>query len=251
MAAGLKSAPAKQQNILFNDAALSGAVGFKHHYLLLNPEQDRDALYHTFSRTCVRKNITKAQREGVVVEERWDEASMMICYEILVESRRRLCLPQMPYAFFKAMREHLAPENLNLFLALHKGKAVGCFIILKTGDFWIAEYAGNTADAPAGVDQMLYWESMKKALDHGAKIYSFGRTAVANEGLLTYKRRWAPVEEDLVDFVFDSRGSSKEKVETAVHSDASLAYRAARTVLRRVPQPVYRLIGNFCYQHLG
>jgi hypothetical protein len=238
-------------DLVLNGGALSGDVGFKHLYLSLKQEQDRDALFHTFSRTCVRKNITKAQRAGVIVEQRCDEASMLICYGILVESRRRLSLPQMPYAFFKAMLEHLSPEHLNIFLALHEGKPVGCFILLRMGDFWTAEYAGVTDDAPAGVDQMLYWETIKKAKDHGGKIYSFGRTAVANEGLLAYKRRWAPLEEDLVDFTFDARGSLTEKVGKAHHSDSSLAYRAARAVLGRVPRPVYRLIGDFWYHHLG
>jgi hypothetical protein len=238
-------------NLLLNGGTLSGDVGFKHLYLPLNPEQDRDALFHTFSRTCVRKNITKAERAGVIVEQRWDEASMSICYDILVESRRRLSLPQMPYAFFKAMLAYLSPEHLNVFLALHKSKPIGCFILLRMGDFWTAEYAGSTADAPAGVDQMLYWETIKKALDHDAKIYSFGRTAVANEGLLTYKRRWATVEEDLVDFTFCARDEKLESVEKVHHSDSSLAYRRARTLLGKVPMPVYRMIGDFCYRHLG
>ena len=238
-------------NLLLDGAALPGSVGFKHLYLRLNQPQDREALFHTFSRTCVRKNITKAQRAGVVVEQRWDEAGMIICYDILVESRRRLSLPQMPYAFFKAMLEYLSPEHLNIFLALHKGNPVGCFIVLRMGDFWTAEYAGHTGGAPAGVDQMLYWETIKKAIDHDAKIYSFGRTAVANEGLLTYKRRWATVEEDLVDFTFCARGEKTETVEKVHHSDASLAYRTARTLLGKVPMPMYRMIGDFCYRHLG
>ena len=238
-------------NLLLNGGTLSGDVGFKHLYLRLNPQQDRDALFHTFSRTCVRKNITKAERTGVIVEQRWDEASMRICCDILAESRRRLSLPQMPHAFFKAMLKYLSPEHLNVFLALHKGKPIGCFILSRMGDFWTAEYAGNTADAPAGVDQMLYWETIKKALDHDAKIYSFGRTAVANEGLLTYKRRWATVEEDLVDFTFCARGEKLEIIEKVHHSDASLAYRSARTLLGKVPMPVYRMIGNFFYRHLG
>lgn len=238
-------------NHLLDGGALHGEVGFKHLYLSLKKEQDRDALFHTFSRTCVRKNITKAERAGVVVKQGWDEASMVICYGIMGESRRRLSLPQMPYAFFKAMLEYLSPEHLNIFLAFHNGNPVGCFLLFRMDDFWTAEYAGTSDDAPAGVDQMLYWETIKYAIDHGGKIYSFGRTAVANEGLLTYKRRWAPKEEDLVDFTFDARGNSAEKVEKVHHSDASLAYRAARTVLGRVPRPVYQLIGDFWYHHLG
>jgi hypothetical protein len=241
----------KAADFLLEGSALPGTVGFKHLYLSLDQEQDHDALFHTFSRTCVRKNITKALRAGVVIEERRDQASLNICYDLMVETRRRLSLPPLPYAFFKAMLEHLSSEQLNLFLALHRGKPVGCFILVRMGDFWTAEYSGISADAPSGVDQMLYWETIKKAKDHGGKIYSFGRTAVANEGLLTYKRRWAPAEEDLVDFTFDARGDSTEKVEKIVHSDASLAYRTARTVLRSVPRPVFQLVGDFWYRHLG
>jgi len=234
---------------LQNNVALRGDVGFKHLYILL--DKDRDALFRTFSRTCVRKNITKAQNSGIVVEQRHDDASIRICYDILAAARRRISLPQMPFTFFQSMLKFLSPRHISFFLALHNGKAVGCFVMSRMSDFWTAEYAGVADDAPSGVDQMLYWETVKYAQDRGGKIYSFGRTAVANKGLLTYKRRWAPMEEDLVDFTFCALGDRTETVEMVHHTDASLAYRAARAVLRKVPMPIYRKIGDFCYHHLG
>jgi hypothetical protein len=239
----------KTASFLLNHAALRTDVGFKHLYLLL--DKDRDVLYRSFSRTCVRKNITKARKSGVAVERREDDASMKICFEILFASRRRKSLPHMPFAFFQAMLKHLSPHHLSLFLAIHNGRAVGCFVTTNLGDFWTAEYAGITNDAPSGVDQMLYWETIKHAQDHGGKIYSFGRTALANKGLLTYKRRWAPAEEDLVDFTLCANGEKKESTEVMVHSDASLAYRTTRVVLGKAPMQFYRMIGEFCYRHLG
>ena len=239
----------KAAHLLPSNACLLGAVGFKHLYISL--EKDRNSLFHTFSRTCVRKNITKARNAGVVVEQRRDETSMKICYDIIVKSRRRLSLPQMPYAFFKAMLNFMSPQHLSLFLAMHKAKPVGCFILMSMGQFWTAEYAGFIADAPAGVNQLLYWETFKSAQDQGGKIYSFGRTAAANKGLLTYKRRWAPLEEDLVDFTLCARGDKTENVQKAHHSDSSLVYRVVRTLLGNVPMSFYRMIGDFWYRHLG
>jgi hypothetical protein len=239
----------KSSRFLSQNAALRGDVDFKHLYISL--ERDRDTLFRTFSRTSIRKNITKANNSGVVVDRRSDGAAMKLCYDILCTARRRNSLPQIPFAFFQAMLDALSPDHMSPFLAFHNGKAVGCFIMMNMGDLWTAEYVGVLDDAPPGVDQLLYWESIKYAHDRGGKIYSFGRTAVANEGLLTYKRRWAPMEEDLVDFTFCARGGKTETVEMVHHTDASLVYRTARAVFGKLPMPAYRLIGDFCYRHLG
>jgi hypothetical protein len=239
----------KTATFLSQNAALRGDVGFKHLYISL--ESDRETLFRTFSRTSVRKNITKANNSGVVVERRLDSAGMKLCYDILCAARRRNSLPQIPFAFFQAMLEALSPNHISPFLAFHNGNPVGCFIMMNIGDFWTAEYVGVFDDAPRGVDQLLYWESIKYAHGRGGKIYSFGRTAVANQGLLTYKRRWAPMEEDLADFTFCARGEKTESVQMVHHTDASLVYRATRAVLGKVPLSIYRAIGDFCYHHLG
>ena len=44
-------------------------------------------------------------------------------------------------------------------------------------------------------------EDTQRAIESGAKYYSFGRTSINNKGLLDFKRRWYTNEEDLNEYI--------------------------------------------------
>jgi lipid II:glycine glycyltransferase (peptidoglycan interpeptide bridge formation enzyme) len=230
-------------------SAFTASVGYKHHYLPL--DKSAEALFASFSKSSVRQMVNKASRAGVGVEERKDEEGMRICHAILVETRRRLSLPPMPLAFFQAMQRRLGPDHIRVYLAIQEGKSVGCLLVLRFKELWTAEYSGNTASAIHGVNQLLYWDTIKRAQASGAKWFSFGRTSVNNVGLLAYKRRWATAEEDLVDFTNVLGNGAKLGSAVIESRETSMVYRVLAPLLGKAPMPVYRLIGDFCYRHLG
>ena len=140
---------------------------------------------------------------------------------------------------------------MKMFFAFHNGYPVGCHLILSVGNVWISEYSGNVDDATSGVNQLLYWETIKRAQDAGATIFSFGRTSASNEGLLSYKRRWATVEEDLIDFALPLKSAAFSSAPKMQDPKESWTYRSIRSLIGKAPTPVYHLIGAFCYRHLG
>ncbi len=222
---------------------------YKHHYLPLG--RDLDEIFQSFANSSIRQKIRQAERAGVVVEERNDEEGLRICHSILTLTRTRRSLPVLPYPFFQAMGQWLRPQHLKVFLAYQGGKPVAFHLILRFRDMWISEYSGNTDDALNGVNQILYWDSIKRAHADGATTFSFGRTSSSNEGLLSYKRRWAPEEEDLMEFTLAGRTGRGEKWARKKPREHSFGYTLMRKVLANAPPPVSRLIGNYCYRHLG
>jgi hypothetical protein len=234
---------------LLEKSGLDRSSSYKHHYLFLKP--DLDELFRSFSKSSVRQKIQQAERAGVVVEERDDEASLRLCHSILADTRSRRSLPVLPYSFFEAMGKSLGVGNLKIFLAHQDGKPVAFHLILRFRDLWISEYSGNTDEAQNGVNQLLYWETMKRAHADGAKTFSFGRTSASNEGLLSYKRRWAPVEEDLAEFSLYADNHNVGKEVTKSPRENSLPYRLTKMLLSKAPAPISHAIGNYCYRHLG
>jgi len=227
-------------------STLAPQSAYKHHYLSL--EKSENELLSSFARSSIRQKMSKAAKEGVTVEEREDEGGMDLCHSILEETRSRLALPVLPRSFFKAMHKRLFPKHLKVLIAKHNDKPVAFHLVLTFKELWISEYSGDTGQAISGVNQLLYWETIKKARAHGATCFSFGRTSASNEGLLNYKRRWSPVEEDLVDF---SLTAAEKESSTGKAREKSIAYRLVRTVLSTAPKPIYRMIGDYCYRHLG
>ncbi len=225
---------------------------FKHHILPL--DADFDALCRRFDKQSVRQKAEKARKAGVTVEERNDKKGMAISHSLLASTRRRLSLPPMPSRFFEAMQENLRPEHLKIFLAYQNAKPVACHIVLIFKNQWISEYSANADGVISGVNQLLYLETIRRAHAAGARKFSFGRTSNYNEGLLSYKRRWGTVEESLTDYTLGSgrqpRARAQAEDAAAPGEDARL-YKLCKQAISVAPLPVCRMIGNFCYRHLG
>jgi CelD/BcsL family acetyltransferase involved in cellulose biosynthesis len=228
---------------------LSRTARFKHHFLRL--EKDPDELFASLAKTSICQKVIKARKAGVVVEEVGDEKSLKVCHAILVKLRHRLCLPAIPYAFFEAMRRHLWPEHLKIFLALQEGKPVACHLVLKYKDLWTSEYSASTSDALHGVNQLLYWETIRRAIAGGAKLFSFGRTSVSNLGLLSYKRRWSTSEEDLTEYVLLRAGAPDRAPGGFAELIGPQAREWFKVLLRNSPVTLNRIIGGYCYRHMG
>ena len=228
---------------------LSRTARYKHHYLSL--DKDPDQLFASLAKSSICQKVIKARKAGVVVEEVGDEKSLKVCHAILVQLRHRLCLPAIPYAFFDAMRRHLGPEHLKIYLALQEGKPVACHLVLKYKDLWTSEYSASTIDALHGVNQLLYWETIRRAIAAGAKVFSFGRTSVSNVGLLAYKRRWRTSEEDLTEYVLLRGGAADRAPGGLAELVGPQARHWFKALLRKSPVTLNRIIGGYCYRHMG
>jgi len=227
---------------------LTASARYKHHYLPL--DKNTDALFRSFSQSCVRRRVEKARRAGVVVEERQDEQSLRVLHAMLVATRRRRSLPPMPFAFFQEIYRCLSPDHVSLYLAVHEGKPVGGLMALKFKDMWTMEYNGDAGDAAPGANQLLCWEAIQRAKSSGAAFYSFGRTSLDNPSLLDYKSRWATVEEDLTDFT-SLPGSTAAQGDESPKAVSLALYGTATRLLRYAPAAVQKAFGDFCYRHLG
>lgn len=230
------------------DLGFARTSTYKHH--LLDIDRDPDTLFRSFAKSSVCQKIGKAQRAGVTVVEGERVEDLRICHEILANTRRRLSLPPMPIRLLTAFRKHLWPEHMKMLIAYQGSAPVGCHVLLVSDDLWISEYSGNVEGALHGVNQLLYWEAIRRAQLAGAKHFSFGRTAASNTGLLEYKRRWGTLEEDLVEFVSPSPAESTADA-TSKSREQTLAYRGLKRLLSKAPMPVCNAIGAFCYRHLG
>jgi len=223
---------------------------FRHHVLPL--DTDFEALCRCFDKHSVRQKARKARRAGVSIRQRNDKIAMAISDALLATTRRRLSLPPMPSRFFASMQNNLRAEHLKIFLAYQNEKPIACHIVLAFKDAWISEYSANADGAISGVNQLLYLETIRQACAAGARTFSFGRTSDTNEGLLSYKRRWATLEENLTDYTLrENRGNARPDAERVTSPQTSRLYVLCKRAIAKVPAPVSRMMGNFCYRHLG
>lgn len=235
---------------LIGESGLTPAVHHKHHFIPLDGSLDE--LFCRFSKTGVRQGVRRAEKNGITVRLGDNRADLEAFYHLIFETRRRLALPPIPMRFFEGIWNFVPLSDRKLFIGWHKDTPIGCLLVLQSGSLWAAEYSGDSnAARNSGVNQVLYWEAIQLAHSQGARAFSLGRTSVTNPGLMSYKRKWAAVEEDLPQFCLSFKDATP--LDWAGHRafDSMIMQRMARSTFRLAPAPIYRKLGEYLYHHMG
>jgi lipid II:glycine glycyltransferase (peptidoglycan interpeptide bridge formation enzyme) len=215
-----------------------------HHYLTL--DRPAEALRKKFSYS-VHRAINKAQRHGLQVRQELNESALHVFYQLTLHTRRRLGLPPTPFLFFDSMARAFPPEQMNIIFAMFQGQAIGAWLTLNFKDMLYLEYYGGNAYAyNEGASYLVTWEAIQCALARECKLLSFGCTDPWNEGLLTFKRRWATDEENIGISKISIRSNKLFGQYKSVKSNMF-----SRWTFSHAPQPVCEMLASFIYHHHG
>ncbi len=227
------------------DCGFSRTSTVKHHYIRL--DRDLPEIYASFSRTAVRRMVSKAEKRGIVVRPAGSIDDLKAFYDLFVSTRRRLPLPPIPFRFFQALWNQFWPNHLEILIAWQDNLPCGAVLGLKWKSAYSLEFSGESPGLQSvGVNQLLYWSAIKRACQDGLSTFSFGRTSPQNPGLIAYKRHWGTIEEDLANLALTTN-----KPQPATAPELTLPYRIARLLAGSVPLPMFRWMGRFCYSHWG
>ncbi|MCX6569099.1 MAG: GNAT family N-acetyltransferase, partial [Candidatus Aminicenantes bacterium] len=225
------------------DAGWTGSAGHVHHVLYL--DKLPDTVLPSFEKKSIRYEIKKASKSGFRVIVGQTAADLAVFFRIICLDRKRLGLPQIPNRFFSAMWDGLDPRQRTLYLAVRDGQAAAALLTTQFSGFCSVEYAGDTRIAGgSGINKLLYWQAIQAAKQLGYTAFGFGRTAIGNEGLRQFKKRWGTIEEPIFSFTY---GPGKP----GNNADPSITYHLARFAIRHLPRSLYRILGNFIYRHWG
>lgn len=167
------------------------AVGKAISYLQLrNGEKD---LLQTLP-SGIRHKISKAHRNGFEIYTGKEELAADF-YKIYAPSMHRLGSPAMPEQFFAQLAKEY-PRSI-IMIARHDKRPVGAAFMLWNDDFaevcWLAT---NPEYNRLYVSYLLYWESMRLAMQKNCSVFSFGRSTIGS-GVHIYKKRWGTTEQNL------------------------------------------------------
>lgn len=230
---------------LLQHRELRVSVSYKHHFLKLNGSLE--SVGRGLSR-IVQRSVKKAAAAGISVRKARGKEDLQAFHRLLFETRRRLGLPPIPMRFFDRLWDGLTPSGaFSLLIACQGDTPAGGLLSIKWGRVYALEYIGDSdALRGTGVMHILYWEALKDAMDSGCETMSFGRTYRGNRGLLQFKEQWGTESEDLCTF-YHPPTTHKD----AEDRQASWQYRLINLLARRAPVPAARVLGEFCYRHMG
>ena len=209
-------------------------------------ERDTDALFKTFHRSQVQRNLRRAAREPLTVRhgsERDDLTGSF--YRLHLQTRRRLGMPVQPRRFFRAIWEELLEPGYGwLLLVEHDSKPVAAAVFLTGGDTVTYKYgASDSAFWSMRPNHLLFAEAIRQACAQGYSRFDWGRSDLSDHGLREFKSGWAGVETPLA-YTTLADGEPRQS-----EQGSSRALSAARVVLRHSPAWVCRAGGELFYRH--
>jgi lipid II:glycine glycyltransferase (peptidoglycan interpeptide bridge formation enzyme) len=143
-----------------------------------------------------RRNIKRADREGVTVEL-GSVDDLTAFHELYLETAHRDGFTPRPLPYFRGMWDAMnaeAPDRIRLYLARHEGDLVAATTMVRVGAHaWYSYGASSTAKREVRGSNAVQWRMMRDALRDGCAVYDMrGITNTLDEndphvGLIRFK----------------------------------------------------------------
>lgn len=219
-----------------------GHQGKKQVLHLLKLSSNADAVYKNFHRSQVKRNISKAEREGVTIRWAKNRSDLDVFYKLYVGTRHRLGMPTQPKRYFDLLWERMVDSGFGFILLAEKDAlpiAGGVFLTFK--DKIIYKYgASDSKYWEYRANHKLFWTAIQWGCINGYTIFDWGKTNVNNTGLREFKKRWGSEEISLIyTTLFKQEGGSlTEKFLPLL-----------KIIIKNTPVFVGKLVGNFFYKY--
>ena len=204
---------------------------------------DLATLFNNFHKSCIRRKIGRAEREGLEYEAGRSESNLTEFYRMLVLTRRRRGLPPQPMVWFRNLKDCFG-EGLTIHIASKQGRAIAAVLTLLYKGTLVYKYGcSEAAFHNLGAMPMLFWKTIQSGKYHGAQEFDLGRSDMDNPGLSVFKQHLGASGSELAYFRL-----GRNRVHA---SKTSVSRRIASTVFTRMPGPLAQMAGSVLYRHMG
>jgi hypothetical protein len=197
-------------------------------------------------RDSTRRNIRKAEREGIKVTIGNSLEYVSQFYRLNCLTRKMHGLPPQPFSFFKSIHAHLISCNHGIIvLASHKGTSVSGAVYFHFEEKAFYKYgASDRGYQSLRPNNLVMWEAIKWYTLNGYKSLCFGRTEPENKGLMQYKSGWRANEHLIHYYKYDL-------LKEAFVPDSSKVTDFYHKLFAHMPNLISKMSGTLLYKHMG
>jgi hypothetical protein len=158
-------------------------------HTVLRTGEGRDARWAAI-KGKTRWGIRQAEKQELHVGRNDDLSGLDAFYDLYAAHMRDLGTPVFGSGTLRAMRRHIGPERLRLYLLTHRGKCIGGMVCVVHGRRWTDLYAiVRRSRETEFANYLLYWHVIREAADLGVEEFDLGRSAPQSTVHL-FKRKW-------------------------------------------------------------
>ena len=222
--------------------------GFEAYTYFLSTDQPYERVARNYSKK-IRKNIRKAEREGLEVREARDKGDLSRFYRIYLERMKDFGTPPAPLSFWEAIWEIFKPRDMvKLIFAVLDDVEVAGFISLLFRDklYFLLNVSLRDYWRFRGLNDLLFDWYIRYACSKGYKIVDFGRTRKGT-GVLRFKEKgWGAERQPLNKYYFFFHGDRNPM--DSVLSASSIYAKLWRTL---IPKPLTPILGGWIRRRIG
>jgi hypothetical protein len=197
-------------------------------------------------RDSTRRNIRKANKNGVEVRIEYSLESIRQYYRLHLLTRKEHGLPPQPFRLFENLHRHLISKGAG-FVAMgyHGGSPVSGAVYLHSGKKAVYKYgASDKNHFHLRANNLVMWEAIRWYLQNEYSSLCFGRTEPENNGLIQFKAGWATEEKAIHYYTYDMKSKSfimPKSYLSGFHN----------RIFRHMPIPMLRYSGEVLYRYFG
>ena len=191
----------------------------------------------------VRNDVNKAKRQDLTIKEAKSIEDVKIFYKIYLANMKNLGSPPQPLAHFTGLFERFS-KNVRITLCYHENKPIAGMLIFLFNER--TNYAFGVSIPKYRIfraSDILIWDSISWAKNHGIKTFDFGRTR-PNSGVYFYKKGWGGKEVPM-EYYYKFLKKKLEKRQEEEFSWVSKLWKIF------VPSFVARIIGPWIIKQVG
>jgi CelD/BcsL family acetyltransferase involved in cellulose biosynthesis len=200
----------------------------------------------------VRQEIAVGRRQGLTCAVSDDRNDLRPFYRLFTETSRKHGIPPQPRRLFDAMWDGLhASGILKLFVTRWNGRVVTAQLCFAFGDVLSAGFVGiDYRFLKHHCVKVTDWGGIAWACQRGFSVYDFLQSHVDNRGLRWFKRSFGAVESP-VTYYYYPRMDPTATLREALIGRGSPVAAVVKAMVRRLPAPGLRLLGELTYRHMG
>jgi FemAB-related protein (PEP-CTERM system-associated) len=143
----------------------------------------------------LRSQVKRPRKEGFTVRVVAND-SQNAFYTLLARRWHALGSPVLPRAFFEQLAAVFSNE-LDFVLVEREGRTAAAGVLLHVADRVEVPWAASAPEHDRfGVNMLLYWASIERAIERGANSFDLGRSTPGT-GNARFKEQWGAVEQPL------------------------------------------------------
>ncbi|SDH23659.1 FemAB family XrtA/PEP-CTERM system-associated protein [Nitrosomonas sp. Nm132] len=213
-------------------------------------------LYVTFRKEIdpdVEKNMLAIPRKQRAMVRKGAKNGLQSCIDEDIEqffhaysvSVHRLGTPVFSKNYFRLLKAIFA-EDCELMIITHENKVVSAVMSFYFRDEVLPYYGGGTDEArDLAANDFMYWELMRRACEHGYKIFDFGRSK-RGTGSFSFKKNWGFEPQSLY---YECQLHQTKALPN--HNPLNPKYHLFIKAWQKLPLSLANLIGPYIVRNLG